>query len=294
MLEEGRFHLISLPGAVDRQRQVMEWCGRYGLSRQIFRMGMSGGMVIQCPDLRSGSRQTADTFRRYGRDRLQPAEYGCQMSHRAIYAAIRDGGTSWALVLEDDVRPVEPDWPGMLESLCARIASSALADQSWVCHLGLSRQVLACLALRPVRWRLPFPSGPEDGGGASLPAIGQLDPSVGRIWTTHAYLISHRAAVSILENEPEMTYVADDWDVRLRRGLIHPMLATLAPFFLPLEGMQSQIPKRTQFRHPSRRSWMPSRQAADHRGDGGGSLFYRTNRKLRTLLYRSGIGSVTY
>jgi hypothetical protein len=294
MLDEGRLHLISLPGAVDRQRQVLEWCGPYGLSRQIFRRGVDRQTLRQSPGLRSAARGNPTTLERYGRARLQSAEYGCLMSHRAIYAEMRDRRIPWALILEDDVRPFEQDWPGMVHRLGEQISHSALNHQPWVCHLGLSQQVLRRLALRPVHWRTRPPSGSGNGSTTGLPRIGRLDPSIGRIWTTHAYLMSLAAVTSILSSETAMTYVADDWDIRLQRGWIQPMLATLSPLFLPLAGIQSQIPQRTHFQPLAKEGHAEGRPGMSDRVVGLRSAAYRINRKIRTLVYRAGLGSVTY
>lgn len=271
-IHDGRLRVITLPGAQERQRRIMHWGSLHGIGSEVFHHGTGPH-----PPRPPSSPANPLTRARYGRDHLQPGELGCLSSHRQLYQRLVAEDQPWCLVLEDDVSPCRPDWPARVGELVERIRCSRLLDRPWVCHLGLSTEVLRRLALRPLRWRKP------EGFPAPVTEIGELDPSIGSIWTTHAYLISRKAARRILRWEPEDAYVADDWDQRLRSGILHPLLATSAPLFLPDPLHPSQIGQRTEF-PPSAAvlRWSPA------------SLVYRLNRKARTLIYRARLLPVRY
>lgn len=281
---QNRLYVLTLPHAVDRQKSLLIWSEQHGLGKEIFFHGdPSAGDPSTEPDKQTstGDPPPANplTQERYGRDRLQPPELGCQIGHRRIYERMLETACAWALILEDDVIPMDPDWPLTLNQLMARIDNSRLKDMAWVCHVGITPAVHRTLALRPVQWR----RGPEsaalvEGDGSGWAALGQLDPRIGQLWTTHAYLISSGAAKAILEREPAGTYVADDWSLRLKLGLINPMLATMKPLFAPNGSLPTQIPQRTEFSSPST----------------GLALHYRVQRKLRTLFYQAGLWPAIY
>lgn len=277
--------VLTLPEATVRQEAILRWSERHGLGREIFfhapptaPQGKEQRKIRRTPGL-PPSLVTRLTYRRYGRVQLQAAELGCLIGHRQIYEQMLSCASHWALILEDDVVPAHPHWPSCIRHLMARIEASRLRDLPWVCHLGITPAVQHTLALRPVKWASPPVDRWRKGvGRISVPSVGQLDLRVGQLWTTHAYLISLRAAQAILKSEIAGTYVADDWAIRLGTGLIKPMLATMSPLFIPNRSLPSQISARTEF-NPSL---------------SGLSLRDRIHRKLRTTLYRAGLRPAIY
>ena len=281
----GPVYVLTLPEAADRQEAILRWSESHGLGREIFFHAPPS--TLQGKDQKKRRNTAAQpespatrlTYQRYGRDRLQAAELGCLIGHRRMYERMLGSASPWALILEDDVVPADPHWPSRLRQLMARMEASRLRNLPWVCHLGITPDVQHTLALRPVRWRTPSAGDASTGvGRISAPAVGQLDLRVGQLWTTHAYLISLKAARAILEGETPGTYVADDWAIRLGTGLINPMLATMSPLFVPNCSLPSQIPERTEF----------------SASFSGLSLPHRIYRKLRTLVYRAGLRAAVY
>lgn len=283
LVAAGRLRVITLPNARQRQESILRWCGLHGIGEEIFHTGC-GPLPLEPPSDPSLTSKPPTsnplTRRRYGRDQLQLAERGCLRSHRTLYRSISSRNCSSALILEDDVEPRLDGWPELVDALIRTIERSALRHLPWVCHLGLSPDIHRRLSLRRVRWRDPIDRG------VVVPGLGQLDPALGSIWTTHAYLISNRAATAILEREPPDTYVADDWAIRLERGLIGPMLASMEPIFSPNPRLASQIPSRTSF--------VPGIAPLPSLGAQAEGMAHRLNRKALTVLYRAGLYGVTY
>ena len=249
--------VLTLADARERQQRLLAWAAATGLDASVFVEGV---------DLRRGSggfRAPVEgeerRRQRYGRSALTPPEYGCVLGHRRLWSLLEERGLGWALVLEDDARPTCDDWPAAVAALTTLLEASSLRGRPWVVHLAIDDHRRRTLALQPLSWTFPVP--PE------CPGLGAVDPRLGCLWTTTAYLISRAAARALLADEATLPCLADDWEQRLQRRTVDPLLATRAPLFQPDSALDSQIEHRT--RTPTR-------------------SIDRPRRKLLTLAYRAG------
>jgi len=250
--------VLTLADARERQERLMTWAAAGGLERSVFVEGVdlrSDGGAFQAPAEGEERRRL-----RYGRASLTPPEYGCLLGHRRIWARLEERGLAWALVLEDDARPTRGDWSAAVAALTQLLETSSLRHRPWVVHLAIDAHRRRTLALRPLAWRSAVPPG--------CPGLGAVDSRLGCLWTTTAYLISRAAARALLVDEASLPCLADDWEQRLQRGTVDPLLATRAPLFQPDQVLDTQIEQRTE---------TPARPVD------------RPRRKLLTLAYRAGL-----
>ncbi len=249
--------VLTLADARERQERLLVWGAAAGLDERVFVEGV---------DLR----RDFDAFQepvegeerrrqRYGRSALTPPEYGCALGHRRLWSLLEERDLRWALVLEDDARPTRGDWPAAVSALTTLLELSSLRARPWVVHLAIDDHRRRTLALQPVNWSSPVP--PE------CPELGAVDPRLGCLWTTTAYLISRAAARSLLADEGALPCLADDWEQRLQRRTVDPLLATRTALFMPDQTLDSQI---------------------DHRTPTLSRRIDRPRRKLLTLAYRAG------
>ncbi|MCS5692031.1 glycosyltransferase family 25 protein [Cyanobium sp. FGCU-6] len=249
--------VLTLADARERQERLLAWGAAAGLEPGVFVEGVDlrrASDGFQAPvDGEERRRQ------RYGRPALTPPEYGCALGHRRLWSLLEERDLGWALVLEDDARPTRADWRPAVAALTTLLEASSLRGRPWVVHLAIDDHRRRTLALQPLTWSSPVP--PE------CPGLGAVDPRLGCLWTTTAYLISRAAARALLADEASLPCLADDWEQRLQRRTVDPLLATRTALFLPDQTLDSQIEHRT--RTPSRR-------------------IDRPRRKLLTLAYRAG------
>jgi hypothetical protein len=149
---------------------------------------------------------------------LLPAEIGCAMSHRSASCWLADSKYALALVLEDDVIPQVPDWVEQVTATAAALLTHAERGAAFICHLG-ARQNQADAALKQcVKWKRSWPKAAPD-------LFVFTDPERS-LWRSHAYLISHAAALRGCRTESKIQTLADDWCERRRRGLIDEIFFT--------------------------------------------------------------------
>jgi hypothetical protein len=255
--------VLTLDDARDRQERLLSWGAPSGLDCGSFISGVDlrgGPASFQAPVEGEQSR-----VRRYGKSQLAAAEYGCLLGHRQIWSLLLERDLDWGLVLEDDARPLRSDWSAAIEDLTTLLRASRLRFLPWVVHLAIEPHSRRTLALRPLTWRGPIPAG--------CPVLGAVDPRLGCLWTTTAYLISSQAAQLLLADEGTLPFAADDWDQRLRRGTVAPLLAARDPLFEADTGLESQIPCHNA----------PIPEAVN-----------RIQRKFLSLVYRSGLLAQRY
>ena len=160
------------------------------------------------------------------------------LGHHRIWAQILAAGHPWALVLEDDATPVVPEWLEQLEELVGCLQGSSLWRSPWVVHLSLVPGEFGEICLKPVAWR---------HGMHGVLAVGQVDPSIRKVWTTLAYLISREAAARLLAVERNLPWMADDWTMRQRSGALPYLLAAWKPVFGGYNDFPTQIEQRVGF-----------------------------------------------
>jgi GR25 family glycosyltransferase involved in LPS biosynthesis len=260
LVNAGQLHVLTLPDAIARQARVREWLDRAGLSQDVFVQGIDlrgETTAFEAPQAGRSHRQ-----RRYGRDDLTPPEYGCLLGHRRIWERLVDSSADWALVLEDDAKPLRSDWFDAVHHLAHLILRTHWRDRSWVVHLGRTPQAQRTMALRPVRWR---------SGQAEATGLGLVDPRLGGLWTTLAYAISRKAASRCLEHERSLPWQADDWSERLRLNTVDLLLAADPPIFAGSDDFPSQI--------------------EHHCIPVDGPPVDRLQRKALTIIYRLGLGA---
>ena len=260
LVNAGQLHVLTLPDASARQARVREWLERAGLSEEVFVQGIDlrgETTAFEAPQAGRIHRQL-----RYGRDDLTPPEYGCLLGHRRIWERLVDSSADWALVLEDDAKPLRSDWFDAVHHLAHLILRTHWRDRSWVVHLGRTPQAQRTMALRPVRWR---------SGQAEATGLGLVDPRLGGLWTTLAYAISRKAASRCLEHEQSLPWQADDWSERLRLNTVDLLLAADPPIFAGSDDFPSQI--------------------EHHCIPVDGPPVDRLQRKALTIIYRLGLGA---
>lgn len=252
--------MLTLPEASQRQARVACWLNRARITTDVFVPGVDlrrPGVAFDAP-----VQGRLHRLRRYGCEELTAPEYGCLLGHRRIWQRLLDSQAPWALVLEDDATPFRDDWWPAVQQLATSLVASRFGDQAWVVHLSRTLHSQRTMALRPVRWR-------ED---AAVPPLGAVDLRLGDVWTTLAYLVSRAAALACLEREAALPWLADDWSQRLRQRTLDLLLAADPPLFMGFDDFPSQIQQRTGAVH--------------------GPQAQRFQRKLLTLAYRSGLGSL--
>ena len=257
----GQLHVLTLPGATARQARVREWLQRAGLSEYVFVQGIDlrgETTAFEAPQAGRSHRQ-----RRYGRDDLTPPEYGCLLGHRRIWERLVESSADWALVLEDDAKPLRSDWFQAVHNLAHLILRTDWRDRAWVIHLGRTPQAQRTMALRPVCWR-------SAQGGAT--GLGLVDPRLGDVWTTLAYAISRQAARRCMEHERCLPWQADDWSQRLRANTVELLLGADPPIFAGYGDFPSQI--------------------EHHCSPVDGPPVDRLQRKSLTIIYRLGLGAL--
>lgn len=173
-------------------------------------------------------------FRGKKRDRTWAGRAGCTLSHRAALSHALDCGWSHALILEDDVALHPSAAPTALGSL-----SSAFADEPLdLCYLGFAD---------------PFPPFRHLG------ELGTSGHTVHRIFganTTHAYLVSARAArliLNLLPNEAGVwpwlarhraidRFYRRNLSARLRISAVSPPLFDQAAGHSDITGREADAP----------------------------------------------------
>lgn len=261
MANGAQLHVLTLPDATARQARVREWLERSGLPEDVFVQGIDlrrETNAFEAPRAGRIHRQ-----RRYGRDDLTPPEYGCLLGHRRIWEQVVEASADWALVLEDDAKPLRSDWFQAVDHLAHLILQTHWRDRAWVIHLGRSPHSQRTMALRPVRW---------SPGQAQETGLGLVDPRLGDVWTTLAYAISRESARRCFEQERSLPWTADDWSQRLRSNTVDLLLAADPPIFAGFDDFPSQI--------------------EHHCLPVDAPPVNRLQRKVLTLSYRLGLGAL--
>lgn len=170
----------------------------------------------------------------YGRD-LRPAEVGCALSHRAVYAAQLAGGHDLVLVCEDDLVPQEPGFEAIVTSYAQMLRPVAARGEAFLCNLGLPEAHMRGLLSRPLRGARP----PMSQG--SPPELRLYCDAFRPIWRANAYFLSAAAAARILNDEPKVALVADDWSQRIRMGIFDRVYVPARPIFAQETAHQSTV-----------------------------------------------------
>lgn len=149
---------------------------------------------------------------RYER-RLIAGEIGCAESHRKVYRSVLAYRVPLAIVLEDDAVP-EEGFAQTLRHVLTEL-STFPPDDPWICLLSDTRY--------PWRRRLVGTAIPP----RTFRGVWVADPRRPKpIWSAYAYVVSRGAARAILDAEPSIQLLADDWLARLRQGTLrHVFLA---------------------------------------------------------------------
>ena len=258
---------LTMPSARSRQRRQLVWLESCPCCTSTF---------VYNEDLRAPNRNYSapingriHRYDRYGVNDFSLAEYSCLLGHHLIWQKIISSKISWALIIEDDAKPVNQNWWRDITALAQCIETSALASTSWVVNIGISCESLKTLALKPLKWRT-YPSNVT----SVTPEVGELDIRLGDVWKTFSYLISIDAAKNLLAHEELLPWTADDWSMRLSNNSLQHMLVTTRPLFVECEDLPSQIQHHSKPMNLLKIS--------------------RIKRKIITLLYRIGFGAVYY
>jgi GR25 family glycosyltransferase involved in LPS biosynthesis len=255
----GSLFVLTLADASERQARVRGWLAKSGLPCDVFVEGVDlrgADASFQAPVEGQIAR-----WCRYGVNELSSPEYGCLLGHQRIWRKLTRVSSDWALVVEDDAVPCHDDWFPAMHQMVSAIECSRLRGSSWLLHLSRTPHSQCTMALRPIRW------GNREYQRAP---VGLVDPRLGDVWTTLAYVISRQAAQRLLERESALPFLADDWSQRLREQTLEVMLAAEPPLFAGFEDFPSQIQQRV--------------------GVVEGPPLRRLRRKMRTVAYRLGWG----
>ncbi len=146
---------------------------------------------------------------RLGRKNLQtpPQELGGRVcvSHRLCYERIVSSKVEVGLIFEDDNQMNVSNAFEIVNNYRYYLSSAARSGQAFVCNLGMPPNLSKSMKYR----RVYFKSLSCDSG------LRRYVDTVHRVWRANAYLISKAAMGRILEREPSVSLLADDWSARL-------------------------------------------------------------------------------
>lgn len=194
-------YLINLKNSTERRERVMEETSRYPFMDIELVEAVNGKELTEVETDRLFNRKR---FRsRYHREPL-PGEVGCTLSHRECYRRLLCSENEYALILEDDVRFLNPE---DVESVFKRVVGLYPLDEeciiTFTCHT------------------IYYPR--------NFSAIGKY--TLYRLWSAYgtcAYLVNKQAARRLLSVEKPFT-VADDFEYMIQQGIliqgIYPLLA---------------------------------------------------------------------
>lgn len=170
-----------------------------------------------------------DNFYKRYRRKPKLGEIGCSLSHRKIYEIITKTSENFNLILEDDVITEDPEFLAKLQKLENILSSTYFfSSKAVIIHLGIMESVEYNRKVKINRKVLK---------SLRLKTNNQVEP----IWRTHAYIINKKAASKLLEFEPQIQYVADDWQIRSRNKTIDYLFFMQQQYFVPDTQFDSSI-----------------------------------------------------
>jgi GR25 family glycosyltransferase involved in LPS biosynthesis len=216
-------YLVSVPTAQERRSHLHKigipssWLQNYCFTEDLRDAQDSYIDTITNPVL---------SIRRYGRP-LNKGEVGCAKSHMNIYREIVEKRLDCALILEDDILPLEKNLISQkIKYLHNRLIMLNPINVSFICHLGVSRENFENIGKQKmINIRSLFTRTYNDE-----PSLYALFSTLYSVWYTHAYFISYKAAYQILANETKIFLVADDWKYRAKLGYIEDIFFTSTLF----------------------------------------------------------------
>lgn len=154
---------------------------------------------------------------------VRPGEIGCAMSHRAVSGWLASSPFPMALILEDDVVPLDEEWLARVDATTAALLPHARNGAAFICNFGVPQPYFNLVLKRRIAWR----SGPPSARTPEL--FLHTDPGPG-LWRAHAYLISC-AAAGRWGSVRKIQALADDWNEMRRRGWIDEIFFANPPLF---------------------------------------------------------------
>jgi GR25 family glycosyltransferase involved in LPS biosynthesis len=192
-------YIITLDDASLRRELLIQ----RGLDQDLISDFISATDYRNLPDLELKERYDSGSFFKfYGRN-AQPGEIGCSSSHRKIYKLMVENNIPLALILEDDIIPVK-FFQKKINNIIKELSPLVDDGQAFICHLGVTQSPVGSMVF--VRSFKNF---------RKMRGIWRLNSENSKLWLSHAYLISNSAAKKILNSEPEVSLVADDWSRRI-------------------------------------------------------------------------------
>lgn len=252
---------LTLERSVDRQRKFSECAERAGLRFEFF-YGTDAYSEYDPPRFSNPSPRSADLTA----IQLSEGEIACADSHRRIYQHVLENRLPGIFIFEDDALF---DW--RTTQLIDELADTAVSmkDRSLVLHVSDRDNFKS----RPIALSVWARLSQLKGWG-----FRKVVRSDYAIHGTYGYYITHRACSDILSLEPVITFVADAWDDRLRKGHIKELWVSDSPLVChPELADDSLIAEGRRRRHEI---------SKDHGEDECRRMFKKIVRIFRRTWYR--------
>ncbi|RHJ94922.1 glycosyltransferase family 25 protein [Parabacteroides bouchesdurhonensis] len=185
-------YIINLKRSANRREHILKETARFPFLDVELVDAVDGRELSAQEEARLFDRQ--HFMDRYHGRIPSPGEIGCTLSHRRCYHKLLQSDEEYALILEDDVVFSFPEKMASYHEACRRLIS----DKADIV-LSTSRCVL-------YRYR-------------KLCINGFDFYPVYTAYTTHAYIISKKAAMTILRKDKHPSIVADDWRAIVGMGI---------------------------------------------------------------------------
>lgn len=217
-------YIITLDDAYLRRELLIQ----RGLDQDLVSDFISAIDYRNLPDLELKERYDSSSFFKfYGRN-AQPGEIGCSLSHRKIYKLMVENNIPLALILEDDIIPVN-NFQKNINNVIEELSPLAVNGQSFICHMGVTQAPSGSMVF--VKRFKNF---------RKMKRIWKLNPENSKLWLAHAYLISNSAAEKVLNSESKVSLLADDWSRRVNKGVFQHIFYSI-PLFQQDLTIESQI-----------------------------------------------------
>lgn len=220
--------IISLRTSLDRREKMLqagvpaEWVANYFPASDL--------RAAQTSQLQDIVDEVALTSR-YG-NTISPAEIGCALSHKRFYREFLDTRLPMGLVFEDDISPC-PSFLKTLSAIARKLQLIAQKGVPFICNIGLRPGYLRLHGLNPV-----FIILNRKFIKTSVFEVSNKDYEV---WYANAYFISISAAKNILNVEPKISLLADDWSSRMDNQTLKALFVTAWPIATQNQFLESTI-----------------------------------------------------
>jgi glycosyl transferase family 25 len=191
--------VVNLPEDVERCESIGNQLDRLNLTYEIFQAVRGANLTIK---EKSKCYNEKWFIRNEGRP-AKPGELGCALSHVGIYRLVVERGLPYALILEDDAW-LNPNLPHLLNAIEQKFtpAQEKVFLLSWAKKISVSKMQTLWSSYRIVHVRSAF--------------------------CTHAYVVTNKAAVKLLENLHPVQHMADCWGW-LRKHRLVTLHAVIPP-----------------------------------------------------------------